>query len=253
MWDAALYDKRSRERRQPSADLAARLAGRAYGRVLDIGCGTGLSTMILRERWPSAEITGVDLSFEMLDQARRTDDSVVWLQRDCSRPLDDLGRFDLVFSNAFLQWLSDQEGFLRNTRDLLAEDGILAVQLPDFLSMPANESILKAAEAYAGTFEGIERELFSNRDIEEYYDILTRYYSGAEVWRTGYYHVMDSHEAILEFIRGTALRPYLQRLETGESDIFQRRILLGLKDRYPVRSDGKILFEFKRIFFTARR
>jgi trans-aconitate 2-methyltransferase len=253
MWDAALYDIRSRERRQPSADLAARLAGRTFGRILDVGCGTGLSTMILRERWPAAEITGVDLSVEMLNQARRTDDSVTWLQRDCSRPLDDLGRFDLVFSNAFLQWLSDQEEFLKNARELLAEDGVLAVQLPDFLSMPASDCILKAAETFPGAFDGIEHELFSNRDIEDYYDILKRYYSGAEVWRTGYYHVMDSHEAILEFIEGTALRPYLKRLDSGEAGIFQRKILHELKDRYDVREGGAILFEFKRMFFTARR
>jgi trans-aconitate 2-methyltransferase len=119
--------------------------------------------------------------------------------------------------------------------------------------MPANESILIAAGAFGGTFEGIERELFGNRDVEEYYDILARYYSCAEVWRTGYYHVMDSHESILEFIKGTALRPYLKRLNDGEAGIFTRKILNALKDRYAVREVGKILFEFKRILFITLR
>ena len=251
MWDAALYNKLGKERLQPSVDLAGRLAGRDFGRILDVGCGTGLSTLALKAQWPNAEITGVDLSAEMLEKATQTIESVTWLQRDCAKPLDDLGTYDLVFSNAFLQWLSDQEGFLKNARNVLGKKGVLAIQLPDFKSMKASDCIHKIAATYGGAFRCIENELFSNKDIEDYYDILKRYYISVEVWRTSYYHVMANHEAILEFIKGTALRPYIKRLDDGEAGVFLQKILSELKDCYPIQEDGNVLFEFKRMFFLA--
>ncbi len=251
MWNAALYNKLSKERLQPSIDLVNRISGNDFRRILDVGCGTGLSSGTLYAQWPNAEITGVDLSAEMLEKARQTMETVTWLQRDCSKPLDDLGIFDLVFSNAFLQWLRNQEEFLRNVRKLLGNSGILALQVPDFKSMPACDCINKVTAAYGSIFHGIEKEIYTNNAIEDYYDILKRYYSSAEVWKTGYYHVMISHEAILEFIKGTALRPHLERLDDGKAGIFLQSILEELKSVYPIQEDGTILFEFKRMFFVA--
>lgn len=253
MWNASLYDKMGKERMQPSLDLVSRISGREFKRIIDIGCGTGLSTILLRKQWPDAEIIGVDLSNEMLANAKQQLNSVTWLQRDCSKPLDDLGTFDLVFSNALLQWLKNQEEFLKNARLLLRGNGVLAVQLPDFESMPASDCISTVSAVYGDVFQGIDDELNRNYRIEDYYDILKRYYSTAEVWRINYNHVMADHEAILEFIKGTALRPFLSKLSAGEVSQFLENVLLELKDRYSVREDGNVLFEFKRMFLLAEK
>ncbi len=254
MWDAVLYDKLSKERMQPSIDLTARIADKTCRRVIDVGCGTGLSTIPLKRQWPEAEIVGVDLSAEMLEKAKLTLDNVTWLQRDCSKPIDDLGAFDIVFSNAFLQWLRNQEEFLRNTCELLNEDGVLAIQLPDFKSMPASGCIDLVTKEYPEILKSVENTIYAdNFKIEEYYDILKRYYADVEVWRTDYYHVMPDHAGILEFIKGTALRPYLARMDQDTAKSFQCKILEELKKHYTVREDGKVLFEFKRMFMIARR
>ena len=253
MWDASLYDKMGRERMQPSLDLINRIAGREFKRIIDIGCGTGLSTYPLRKEWPDSEIVGVDMSNEMLEKAKQRLETVTWLKRDCSVPLDDLGTFDLVFSNAFLQWLKNQELFLKNTRNLLSDNGILAIQLPDFLSMAASDCINSVAQEYGDVFRGIKKELYRNYQVEDYYDILSRYYCTAEVWRTGYYHVMADREAILEFIRGTALRPFLKRLAPENQNQFLKSVLEEIEHSYPVREDGNVLFEFKRIFLLAEK
>ncbi|MEL4106337.1 methyltransferase domain-containing protein [Oscillospiraceae bacterium WX1] len=252
MWNAELYNKFGRERLQPSVDLINRLGDRPMGRILDIGCGSGLSTGALRARWPEAEIVGVDLSPEMLEKAKETVPSVTWLLRDCSKPLDNLGTFDLVFSNAFLQWLKNQEEFLKNTRSLLKENGVLAIQLPDFKSMPVRDCINKVASAYS-VLIGIDGELYDNADITTYYDFLKRYYATAEVWRVSYYHALENHQAILNFIKGTALGPYLSRLTAAEAEHFLHKLLEEIKNCYAIQEDGTVLFEFKRMFLLAGR
>ncbi|WKY44377.1 methyltransferase domain-containing protein [Eubacteriaceae bacterium ES2] len=251
MWNATLYDKMRKERLQPSLDLVGRIAGRQFNRIIDIGCGTGLSTAPLQKNWPDSEIIGVDLSNEMLEKARLQLETVTWLKRDCSQPLDDLGTFDLVFSNAFLQWLKNQEAFLENAHPLLNENGILAVQLPDFQNMAASDCINAVSAKYDSLFA--EMDLYHNFPIESYYDILKKTYSHAEVWRTSYYHVLTDHKAILEFIKGTALRPFLARLTPDVENRFLDQILESLRDTYPVHPDGNVLFEFKRMFLLAQK
>ncbi|MDK2943267.1 MAG: trans-aconitate 2-methyltransferase [Eubacteriaceae bacterium] len=251
MWNATLYDKMSKERLQPSLDLVSRIADRQFDRIIDIGCGTGLSTTPLKKNWPDAEITGVDLSDEMLGKARHQLKDVTWYKRDCSSPLDDLGTFDLVFSNAFLQWLKNQKEFLENTHRLLNENGILAIQLPDFQNMAASDCINAVAAEYGSVFESMA--IYHNFAIEEYYDLLITNYSFAEVWRTSYYHLLTDHKAILEFIRTTALRPFLARLASDDQDLFLARVLDALKRSYLVRPDGCVLFEFKRMFLLAQK
>lgn len=236
---------------QPSLDLMNRIAHRDFKRIMDVGCGTGLSTLPLVQRWQEADIVGVDLSENMLQKATELCPSVTWLQRDCSKPLLDLGQFDLVFSNAFLQWLPDQEAFLKNTAELLTEEGVLAVQLPAFLGMPVECCIRRVAESYGAVFEGIDRELYKNYTANRYYELVKRYFSRAEVWQTSYYHGMENHEGILEFVKGTALIPFLSRLDEEQGACFCQSVLDEIKQCYPVQEDGKVLFQFDRIFFIG--
>lgn len=253
-WNAMLYNRFSRERMQPALDLINRLKDESVERIIDIGCGTGISTLPLRNMWAKAEIIGVDHSESMLESARQSNQEITWLKRDCMEPLQDLGKFDLVFSNAVLQWLPDQEGVLRNLGLLLSEQGILAMQLPSFSEMTINDCIGRAVEAYQSEkLVNIDRDLCNCYSPQNYYDILAKYYQDIDLWQTNYYHVMNSHEDILNFCKSTGLRPYLNRLNEVEQEGFLAAVLDEIMVQYQTQRDGKVLFEFKRIFFTARK
>lgn len=134
MWNASVYNQFKKERIQPSIDLLSRVekSQDECQRILDIGCGSGMSTYPLRKRYEKAQIVGVDLSQEMLNQAKTMLSDVEWMQRDCSESLTDLGTFDLVFSNAFIQWLTDQEQFIKNAKELMNSNAVFALQVPSF-------------------------------------------------------------------------------------------------------------------------
>jgi len=252
-WNATAYNKFKNERMQPSIDLVSRISGRQLERIIDIGCGSGMSTIPIREVWPKAKIIGVDYSEEMLKKASDSGMDVEWVRRDCSRKINDLGTFDLVFSNAFLQWVGNQEEFLKNTHELLNDRGIIAMQVPSFDGMPIKECIDSVAITYKDAFSDIYTQQCHNENVSTYYDILNRYYSKVEIWETGYYHVMENHEAIIEFIKSTALRPYISRLDEKGTNEFLKSVLEESKKYYKIQENNKVLFQFKRIFFVAEK
>ncbi|OFV71132.1 methyltransferase domain-containing protein [Acetobacterium wieringae] len=131
-WNVTLYRQFEKERAQPSIDLVNRIEGDSFKRIIDIGCGSGMSTLPLRNRFKEAEIFGADSSPSMLTQAKETVEDVTWLERDCSKPMDDLGQFDLIFSNAALQWFENQAKVIKNLSGMLLPKGLLAVQIPYF-------------------------------------------------------------------------------------------------------------------------
>lgn len=249
MWNAQLYDKFIKERLQPSIDLANRI-DKVCVRILDVGCGSGMSTLALRNRFPEAEIVGVDLSASMLDNAKKLLPDVKWIQRDCSKSLEDLGQFDLVFSNAFLQWLSEQENFIKNIQKCIKENGILALQIPNFETMMIANIIREVAKEFDtnGDIFTIMHDKCYNHSLTTYYNMISRYYSNVEVWQTNYIHQMDRSDAVVEFVKSTALIPYLERL----SELQEKEFLTQLKKRtaeyYKPCENGKVLFPFERIF-----
>lgn len=246
MWDAELYNRFERERAQPSKDLVSRLADGEFRRILDAGCGTGLSTAALVSVFPSAEVVGIDLSPEMLKKARKSLPGSVFLERDCGKPFDGLGTFDLVFSNALMQWLPDPKAFLRNSYDALLEGGKFAAQIPLFSEMPADDCIRRAAADF-----GLEERIFFEWDAGAYYDKMSDIFEKIEIWVTDYMHVMRCAQEILEFLSGTALRPYLEKLDAERGTVFRARVLENLKKVYPARADGRVLFPFRRLFVTG--
>lgn len=253
-WNVKLYRQFEKERAQPSIDLVNRIDGGSFKRIIDIGCGSGMSTMPLRNRFKEAEIVGVDSSPSMLTQARTTVKDVTWLERDCSKPLDDLGNFDLIFSNAALQWLENQAGVIRNLSRILKPDGILAVQVPYFSAMTIAGCIAEAVKTYDGDiFKGIEKDLFQSYSPGFYYDELANHFDKIELWQTNYLHIMNNHEEILKFCMSTGLRPYAERFDESGKHEFYKKVLNEIKKGYNVQKNGKILFEFKRIFFIATK
>lgn len=254
-WNADTYDRFRLERMQPSIDLAARAHAQIPDakKIIDIGCGSGMSTAAVAKYWPDADILGLDLSEEMLEKARTLLPQVHFARQDCGLPLDSYGTFDLIFSNAFLQWLDDQKAFAENVSHIVADDGLLAIQVPNFSAMPANRCIKDAAEKFAILREKVGEGRLWNMDAGKYYDLFSRYFAHVTVWETDYYHVMDSAEGILSFLSGSALRQYLQFLALDEAEPFKKLVLQNLRAAYPARENGKVLFPFRRIFLLAEK
>lgn len=252
-WNAELYEKYGKERVQPILDLVNRIPEGTYSRIIDIGCGSGMSTLPLKQRFEKAEIWGVDYSKEMLEKAMQVSQKIRWEQRDCSKPLTDLGHFDLVFSNAFLQWLQNQEAFIAYVAKLLNEKGIFALQVPNYDNMPIKKCVDQVIMPFGERFEEVEKIICHNKSLPEYYDILCRYFSEVTIWQTNYAHVMQQYEDIVKFVSATGIRPYLQVLNEEEQKRFENRLIKELKKVYPVQANGKILFTFERIEFVAKK
>lgn len=256
MWNAEEYHKFQKERIQPSIDLLSRVNLTECNRIIDIGCGSGMSTLPLRKRFAKSEIIGVDLSESMLAQAKSLVEDVKWIQRDCSKKLNDLGTFDLVFSNAFLQWIHNQSEFIMNTKELLKEGGIFAIQIPAFEGMAISNIIKETATEFdekKELFRNIDQSICFNLNVKEYYDIFQKYYSDIELWETNYIHQMKDHASILEFVKGSALIPYLERLNEEQMEDFMKILYSKTKQQYAACNDKTILFEFKRIFIIAKK
>lgn len=246
-----MYGKYGKERLQPSLDLLARVDTLNPKRILDVGCGSGMSTAPLVDQWKNAEVVGADKSEEMLAVARKALPDVTFVRFDCSKPLDGLGKFDLVFSNAFIQWIKNHREFFSNAFAVLKKGGALAIQIPMFNDMPASRAVFDAEHIFPDNFLDIDDERYTLHTLREYYDMATAVFGNALMWQTDYYHKMGSHENILEFLKGSALRPYMERLDGSQQEAFLERVLSNLKNSYQPEKDGSLLFMFRRLFLVC--
>lgn len=250
-WDAGQYLRFADERTRPALDLLARLDLAAPGQIVDLGCGPGNSTALLRRRWPEAAVTGLDTSVEMLETARRGHPGIAFVAGDIAQwaPPEPC---DLVFSNAALQWVGDHGRLIARLMRAVAPGGALAVQMPrnhDF----ATHALMRRVAA-----EGPWRErLIGTRDPspvqppEFYYDCLAPLSARVVLWETNYIQVMDGIPAIIQWLHGTGLRPFLARLTEEENPRFLDRYAALLAEAFPPRADGKVLLPYPRLFFIA--
>lgn len=244
-WDSAQYLKFKRERTQPSIDLINRIDLEAPADIIDIGCGPGNSTERLKRRYPNARITGADNSPDMIATAISEYPEMEFIICDASKELSDIGRkFDIVFSNACIQWIPDHEALIPMMMELLKPGGVLAVQVP----VNYNEPIHKIKR---WSKKIPVRRIFYNLTPPDYFDIISRCTDDFNMWETIYCHRMKSHEDIMDWYRGAGLRPYLGVLSANDGAEFESDILNELKEAYPIRENGEIIFRFPRLFFTA--
>lgn len=253
-WNPELYLKFNKERIQPSIDLVSRIDYNNPEKLIDIGCGPGNSTQILHQRWPNADIVGADNSPAMIEKATKDYPNQKWLLADAGK--DEIGgKFDIVFSNATIQWIPNHADLIEKFANILNNNGILAVQLPLFLDMPISKSIAETAglPKWSSATKGIN-ELFTIHDARFYFDLLSKYFSRIEIWTTDYYHVMDSQAAILEMMKPTGMKPYLEKISNDTDKIkFETLVLDKIKNDYPSQKNGKVIFPFKRLFFIAQK
>ncbi len=252
-WHPSQYLKFSDSRTRPAVELLARVPLDSPSRVVDLGCGTGNSTELLAQRWPNASIRGVDNSGDMLLVARKAHPDWVWEESDIASwvPKEPL---DLIFSNAALHWLPHHEILLPHLMSRVAGGGAMAIQMPCNFAAPAHRLILQTAAD--GPWQDILADLDAwNPPMEPagYYAILAPHCQSVDIWETEYVHVMDNAAVIAEWTKGSALRPFLDRLAVAAQRSFLARYTEALQAAYPPQPDGRVLFPFRRIFLVALR
>jgi trans-aconitate 2-methyltransferase len=288
-WNPDQYLKFSDERTQPCRDLASRIAVEHVRTAIDLGCGPGNSTQVLAERWPDAQITALDSDTAMINAAIESHPRGRWITGDiakwaagkppnetaeksaesaAAKPAEkadetaetavetDGELYDVVFSNAALQWLPDHATVYPQLFSHVAPGGALAVQIPSSFDRPAHR-LLREMAASIGWRKWFPTGRVRNwhaHDHEFYYDLLAPLASRVDVWQTEYFHVMPNAEAVVEWYRGTGMRPYLSAIgEDADRDKFVAEYIEKIRAAYKPRPDGRILFPFLRIFLIAYR
>ena len=251
-WDSEQYLKFEAERTQPAVDLANRIELTAPERILDLGCGPGNSTGVLARRFPGAHILGVDNSENMIATAQRDYPELEFRLFDATGPLSELGgSFDVVYSNACIQWVPDHPRLIRDMLALLRPGGMLAVQVPMNYQEPIHRIIGELAASDEWRAELASARIFHTLSQEAYFDILAAEAGQFQMWQITYLHRMPSHEAIMDWYKGTGLRPYLSLLSGERAAAFEQAVREEVATRYPKQGNGEIIFRFPRFFFTA--
>lgn len=253
-WNAALYLAFERDRTRPAIEMLARVSQETPKRILDLGCGPGNSTELLAGRYPDAEILGLDSSPDMLSKARQRLPHAIFLEADIASWMPD-EPFDLVFANAVLQWLPGHQTLFPRLVSWLSDVGCLAVQMPDNLNEPSHALMREVAAKgpWKEKFAGVEDLREPIPAMERYYDWLSAEGAAVDIWKTTYYHVMDGPGAIVEWVKSTGLRPFLERLTAPEQEEFLLQYEAEVALAYPVQVDGKRLLRFPRVFMVTTR
>jgi trans-aconitate 2-methyltransferase len=250
-WNAAQYLKFADQRTRPAADLLARIARPAPARVIDLGCGPGNATALLAARWPDAEITGLDNAPDMLATARRDHPAIAWREADLSTWRPD-ARYDVVYSNAALQWVPDHASLLPRLLGAVAADGVFAAQMPRAAGA-AHSLIREIAAAGPWAARMPERSGARVQPPGFYYDLLAPLVRRIDLWETEYQQVMADTAAILEWVKGTGMRPFLAALSDDERAEYLARYRAALDAAYPAQRDGRVIFPFRRLFLVCER
>ena len=251
-WDPAQYLRFSSERLRPALDLLAQVPLDAATHVVDLGCGPGNVTPLLKHRFPGADVLGIDGSPDMLAKARAAapdcrfepGDFNTWVPAD--KP-------DLIYSNAALHWVTDHAVLFPRLLSLLQPGGVLAIQMPAMHDAPLRA--LQNEVAAAGPWAPILKDAGFARGLLPtgiYYDILRPHVAHLDLWETTFLHVLNGENAVTEWASGSSLRPFLDALPATLKQPFRDAYSKALRPHYPRRADGTTLLPFKRLFMVAR-
>jgi trans-aconitate 2-methyltransferase len=253
-WDPVQYLAFSTERTRPALDLLARVPLETPDQVVDLGCGAGNVTRLLRARWPGASILGVDQSPTMLAAAARACQGVDWRQTDLAT-WTPAAPVDLIISNAALHWADDHPALITRLLGFLAPEGCLAVQMPRNHDRPSHTVPFDLIEAHPVWSRRLARRL--RRDpvlsAEAYLALLAPLVAQVDLWETDYLHRLQGADPVLAWIRGSFLAPLLEALEEVDREPFLAACRQRLREAYPPDPTGRTVFRFRRMFFVAQR
>lgn len=254
-WSAAQYTKFESERSRPVRDLLAHVSNASVTRAVDIGCGPGNSTELLQQRFPDATINGLDSSPDMIAAARKRLPGVRFDIADISGWAGGDGTFDVILANAVLQWVPDHAALFPALLGRLAPGGSLAVQMPNTLEEPASRLMREIAGdgPWAERLAGLASTRVIRHGADWYYRLLRNSGSAVDIWVTTYLHPLAGAGAVVEWFKGSGLRPYLAALNAAEQAEFIARYQAAIAQAYPAQPDGTLLLPFPRLFFVASR
>ena len=249
-WDPVQYEKFKKERAAPFEDLLAMIDVREGMSVIDLGCGPGPLTKRLADAFPGSDVLGIDSSQEMLEQASELSRPGLRFEQRAIEDVD--GEWDLVFTHAAIQWLPDHASLIPKLLSLVRPGGQLAVQLPSNFSHPTHMLIdeVGAEEPYRSGLDGYVHR-WGVLDVEEYAELL--HASGGSdltVFEKVYPHVLEDADALADWMSGTALVPYMERLPNELHAPFMDAYRVLLRKRFTTKP---VFFGFRRILFVTSR
>jgi trans-aconitate 2-methyltransferase len=253
MWDAGQYLRFGGERARPFFDLVAQIGAERPRQVTDLGCGPGNLTAVLAGRWPDATVTGVDNSAEMIAAATSlTSPNLSFELGDIAgwRPVQPP---DVIVCNAVLQWLPGHDELLLRWADLLAPGGWLAFQLPGNFTGPSHAIVRELARSprWRDLLAGAELNRQAG-DPAGYVELLARPGYQVDAWETSYLHILPGDNPVLEWTKGTTLRPVLAQLDEEQAAAFLGEYGERLRAVYQPRPFGTV-FPFRRVFAVVHR
>ena len=251
-WNSDQYLKFKKERTQPSIDLANAIKKEDPIHIIDIGCGPGNSTAVLKKRFQNAHIIGADFSPNMIEKAKADYPDIDFMLFDATKDFEKLEeKYDVVFSNACIQWVPNHKKLLSDMMSILKPNGVLAVQVPMNFEEPIHKIIAEVItrKEWADKI-GNGRQFYTLKE-NEYFDILADISSDFTMWKTIYMHKMPSHQSIIEWYKSTGMKEYLAVLSDEDKTKFEKAVFKEVEKYYPVQKNGEIIFRFPRLFFTA--
>jgi trans-aconitate 2-methyltransferase len=257
-WDPERYLTYADERGRPFVELLARVPASDPAIVVDLGCGPGNLTALLADRWPAAEVSGIDSSPEMVAAARAVSSAVrfevgdlrEWVVSTSSTS----GRaVDVLVSNATLQWVPGHLDLMPDLVGVVAPGGWLAFQVPGNLGEPSHtiRDELASEEPFAAHTAGVATP--HAYDAATYLEALTDIGCRVDAWETTYLHVLQGEDPVFTWVSGTGARPTLEALDTVDPELrraFEDEFKSRLRAAYPETGHGVVL-RFRRVFVVA--
>jgi trans-aconitate 2-methyltransferase len=261
MWDPGQYRRFSGERARPFHELVARIRAERPRTVADLGCGPGDLTAELARRWPGASVRGIDSSAEMIAAASKwaTPSGAAGgvpglsFERGDVRDWKPSGPVDVIVSNAVLQWVPGHLDLLPQWAGYLSGGGWLAIQMPGNFGQPPHVELRDmAASARWRSLLGRAELNRQSGDPAVYLDVLASAGCAVDAWETTYLHVLAGEDPVVEWVKGTALRPVLAVLDEAQQAEFLAEYAERMRKAYPPRPYGTVV-PFRRVFAVARR
>jgi trans-aconitate 2-methyltransferase len=256
-WNAQRYKQFLDLRTQPARDLVSAIPDNFQPKtVVDLGCGPGNSTILLKERWPQAEVIGLDSSPEMLAEAKKLYPDLIFIKDDIAQ-FAPAAKIDCLFANASLQWLDDHNTLIPRLSGFLNSQGILAIQMPNNFHSPTHQTILHILQSKAAwkpllkklRYGILTKPLYH---LPKYYDLLTKSeLHSLRIWETTYFQEMTNYQEMLDWVKGTALHVVFSLMNHEEQSEFSEAYISAIAKEYPLQENQKILLPFKRIFMVG--
>jgi trans-aconitate 2-methyltransferase len=254
-WSAQQYLKFEDERTRPARDLLQAVPAREVRRAADLGCGPGNSTELIVRRFPDASVVGVDNAPDMIRTAKERLPGARFELAEIEE-WSEAGPWDLIFANAALQWVGGHETLLAKLAGMLAPGGSLAIQMPDNLAEPSHVAMntVAASGPFARKLTDAAGARTAIAKADWYYALLKPLCGRVDIWRTTYYHPLSGGlDAVVEWLKGTGLTPFLKPLTGEEQAGFLAAYKQELTKSYAPLADGSVILPFPRLFIVATR